>query len=305
MQISMLLVCLLIAVLTVFVWLWLYNRKKYHNLKHQIPANVVKNYLDSIIQNSTALKSSLFRGGGLDVDTSAVPAVLPLADLPGGSQVGFDSNDVASLKAQISNLEALLQEKSGVISQLENENASVKGEVRIKDETIEELERIIESLRNNSSETSPEPSADTSLLETEIDSLKEQLKEYEIISADIANMKKLSEENALLKESLREYENKEAPSEEEALEDTVDTPEFEEALDEIEENNSTSEEPEAPAASDDDETDEVEDQSKEEDKVEETVAEETSDESETEKDEDEENEKSPEDLLSEFEKMLG
>ena len=59
---------------------WWHYRRKFNELKHQIPAQVVKNYLDSIIQNSSALKSSLFRGGGLDVE-DGIPSVVPTASL--------------------------------------------------------------------------------------------------------------------------------------------------------------------------------------------------------------------------------
>lgn len=57
---------LLLLVIVLFVVYWFYTRKKMQELQHQIPATVLKNYLDSVIQNSNALKSSLFRGGGLE-----------------------------------------------------------------------------------------------------------------------------------------------------------------------------------------------------------------------------------------------
>jgi hypothetical protein len=78
---------LLVILSTLFLWLWFSNRRKYHNLKHAIPANVVKSYLDSIIQNSTSLKSSLFRGGGTDIN--GIPSVMPLALLSGGDSLGL------------------------------------------------------------------------------------------------------------------------------------------------------------------------------------------------------------------------
>ena len=65
---------------------WFYNRKKFHQLTHEIPASVVKNYLDSIIQNSTSLKSSLFRGGGLDMG-NGIPSVVPVGDLPSSMNI--------------------------------------------------------------------------------------------------------------------------------------------------------------------------------------------------------------------------
>ena len=109
----------LIIIATIGISLYIYNRKKYHNLKHQIPASVVKNYLDSIIQNSTALKSSLFRGGGIDVDPSGIPSVFPLDQLAGAGQaaVGSSGGDEA-LRAEVARLQAQLAEKNLVLKEI-------------------------------------------------------------------------------------------------------------------------------------------------------------------------------------------
>jgi hypothetical protein len=96
----------LVILFTLFLWLWFANRRKYHNLKHAIPANVVKNYLDSIIQNSTALKSSLFRGGGLEVN--GIPSVLPLQSLMGGESLAVSGAPSTAL------LEELNQKKAHI-----------------------------------------------------------------------------------------------------------------------------------------------------------------------------------------------
>ena len=69
-------VMLLLTLISIIAY-WFYNRKKFRELSHEIPASVVKNYLDSIIQNSNSLKSSLFRGGGLDMGTG-IPSVVPV-----------------------------------------------------------------------------------------------------------------------------------------------------------------------------------------------------------------------------------
>ena len=108
-----------VIVATLLISLYIYNRKKYHNLKHQIPASVVKNYLDSIIQNSTALKSSLFRGGGIDVDPSGIPSVFPLDQLAGSGQAsaGSAGGDEA-LRAEVSRLQAQLAEKNNVLQDI-------------------------------------------------------------------------------------------------------------------------------------------------------------------------------------------
>ena len=84
---------LLLMTMAIIVAYWFYNRKKFHQLSHEIPASVVKNYLDSIIQNSAALKSSLFRGGGLDIG-NGIPSVVPIHDLPAGNvSIGSSSEE--------------------------------------------------------------------------------------------------------------------------------------------------------------------------------------------------------------------
>ena len=146
----------LVIILSVFVWVWYYNRKKYNHLKHQIPASVVKSYLDSIIQNSTALKSSLFRGGGLDVDPSSVPSVMPLQDLPGSTSVNIDGGGDDALRAQIAGLQAQLAQKTSIVTDLEAKNAELEGIVKQKQERIEELEKLLaEALANAGSGADP------------------------------------------------------------------------------------------------------------------------------------------------------
>lgn len=107
---------LLVLLLVLFIGTWIYNKKKYQNLKHQIPADVVKTYLDSIIHNSAALKSSLFRGGGDGVDASQIPSVLPVGGLGGGDSVGVSEGNVSSAElnakiAEIARLKAELDKK--------------------------------------------------------------------------------------------------------------------------------------------------------------------------------------------------
>ena len=257
---------------TIFISLYIYNRKKYHNLKHQIPASVVKNYLDSIIQNSTALKSSLFRGGGLEVDPSGIPSVLPLDQLAGAGQAVAGSSAGAgdeALRAEVSRLQAQLAEKNLTITDLENKNTSLSGDNKAKQERIEELERMLAEGAGGGSDE--ELSAKVSEISKERDKLKEELEQYNIIADDLADLKRYKQENEQLKKALEEGGGAvpEAAPEPEAKAEPAPAPEPEP----VAEPEPTPEpvaaaepEEEAPAASD---------------------------------------EKSPEDLLSEFEKMLG
>jgi myosin heavy subunit len=196
---------------------WYYNRRKMHQLSHQIPAVVVKNYLDSIIQNSSALKSSLFRGGGLELG-NGIPSVVPVGDLPSGNvnvSSGFDSEELNQRLAEIAKLTKRLAEKENLIKDLEKRLSEVgSGEKGSTDDRSEEvaslkaeIQRLKEMLDNAPTQSAGE-SDDSALrselaaVTTERDELKERLMEYEIIEEDLANLKRLQQENEQLKRQL-------------------------------------------------------------------------------------------------------
>ena len=276
-EIIVLQIGLLLILTAIIVWIYLFNRKKYHNLKHQIPASVVKNYLDSIIQNSTALKSSLFRGGGLDVDPSSIPSVMPVGDLSSSTPVGVNvdvgsstSGGDEALRAEVSRLQAQLSEKQNTITDLEKKNTELEGIVKAKQERIEELEALLAKAQESGGGDSSSDSELQSKLDevtAERDRLKEDLSQYDIIEDDLADLKRLKQENEQLKSAL---DGGDAPA----------------------------------AAADIEEKPSVEEPVAEPEKVEEPTAEAPAEEAQA-APPSSEDDKSPEDLLSEFEKMLG
>jgi len=197
---------LLIIIFTLLIWLWFYNRRKYHNLKHAIPANVVKNYLDSIIQNSNALKSSLFRGGGMNQE--GVPSVMPLSHLGGGDSIGISGAPNTALmeelnqkKALIASLEAQLTSSHGSQRELESKIPPLQNQLSLADSKIKELETLL--ARNRETGGGDEAlKQELAMLIKERDEIRERLKEFEIISDDLANLKRLQQENEQLKRSL-------------------------------------------------------------------------------------------------------
>jgi hypothetical protein len=204
----------LVILSTLFLWLWFSNRRKYHNLKHAIPAAVVKSYLDSIIQNSTALKSQLFRGGGLEV--SGVPSVMPLTILMGGDNLGVSGapstallEDINQKKAMIASLEAQLGSAQGSQKELETKAKSAQGNLSVAEVKIKDLESKLAQAMTSGGSAGGSESGDDSGLKSELDALmkerdeiRDRLKEFEIISDDLANLKRLQQENEQLKRSL-------------------------------------------------------------------------------------------------------
>lgn len=196
---------------------WYFNRRRMHQLSHQIPASVVKNYLDSIIQNSSALKSSLFRGGGLDIG-EGVPSVVPVGELPSGNiPLSSGDNHSAELNlrlAEIAKLTKTLTEKEALVRDLEkrlldaqSNQSAVEGN---EDQSAEisalkaEIARLKELLNQAPASTGGDEQLQKELdaVTAERNELKERLMEYEIIEEDLANLKRLQQENEQLKRQL-------------------------------------------------------------------------------------------------------
>lgn len=202
---------ILIIVSAILVAYWLYNRRRFHKLSHQIPASIVKNYLDSIIQNSQALKSSLFRGGGADVG-NGIPSVMPLNDLAQGAISLKTTEELNQKNAEISILNSKIAEKDRVIQDLERQLTSKGGAdplelKKLKDE-IKSHESVVASLKGELDSVraqkggDPEAAQKVVAISKERDELKEKLQEYEIIEEDLANLKRLQQENEQLKKAL-------------------------------------------------------------------------------------------------------
>ena len=193
---------------------WIYNRRKFHELKHQIPASVLKNYLDSIIQNSTSLKSSLFRGGGLEIG-EGIPSVVPVGDLPmtsvgegGASQEELNQKnaEIASLRQTIADKEALIKELEAKLANAEGSEGSAEeaGILRAEVEKLRgELEEAQAQVVAGGGGGDEALTAQLNDVTVERDELQERLREYEIIEEDLANLKRLQQENDELKKTIQ------------------------------------------------------------------------------------------------------
>jgi len=197
----------LVILSTLFLWLWFSNRRKYHNLKHAIPANVVKTYLDSIIQNSTALKSSLFRGGGTEVN--GVPSVMPLTNLMGGEGLAVNGapstallEEINEKKALIASLEAQLSSSQGSQREIEAKLGQSQTHLSSAESKIKELEALLAAARKSDGGGDASLKTEISMITKERDEIRDRLREFEIISDDLANLKRLQQENEQLKRSL-------------------------------------------------------------------------------------------------------
>ncbi len=294
---------LLVITTTLFLWLWFANRRTYNLLRHQLPASVVKQYLDTVIQNSNTLKNALFRGGvdGLDpmtlpqsqgspVNTEQIAQFISKSNPQVLVSGGDDSELRAQLNQKISELAALQSQLSSAQSaKRELESSFAGAQARIK-----ELEALL-AQAGKSGGADPALASELEKTKKERNEFQNKLKEYEIIEDDLANLKRLQQENQQLKRALAEASGGSVP-------DSIAPPTIESAakiqppedlFDEVVEDKVTQDleqflggsEPEAEA-----------EEAAEEEPVKAAAAPEATEKT---------SEKSPEDLLSEFEKMLG
>lgn len=288
---------LLVTMVGIIIY-WFYNRKKFHQLSHEIPASVVKNYLDSIIQNSNSLKSSLFRGGGLDIG-NGIPSVVPVGDLPSSMSIGVGtgSEEISQKNAEVAALHQKLSDRQRQIQDLEKtiqdlsagkglgaESEMLKKDLSQSQQRVRELEaQLTEAMTRSGGDSNLEK--ELASITSERNEIRERLKEYAIIEEDLANLKRLQQENDQLKAELAALK-KGAPA---AAPVTVAAPitpppvEEEEDLEAMMAQAIADSQPAAPAAK----APQVMDVASDEAPVEEVE------------------QKSAEELLSEFEKMLG
>ena len=199
---------LLVITTTLFLWLWFANRRTYNLLRHQLPASVVKTYLDSVIQNSTSLKSALFRGGGSDINLAAMPSAMPV--IGGGESVAASGAGDGALREQLQQKLAELAALQSQLAAANNIKKDLEASLGTSNARIKELEALLAKAGSAGSGASAGAGAsDNGAMTAELqkvskerDDLREKLKEYEIIEDDLANLKRLQQENQQLKRSL-------------------------------------------------------------------------------------------------------
>jgi hypothetical protein len=174
---------------------WILRKRRFGAAKEQIPSGVVKVYLSQLINEAQLIRSQLF---GLLQDGEALPegmtlpknlvTAAPTASAASDASASSAANSAErseqlealqkKLDAQAKNTEKLLNEKSQLESQLEALKAGGAGSGASAD------------------------AGEVDDLKKKIKELEERLEEYSVIEDDLANLKRLQQENAELKARL-------------------------------------------------------------------------------------------------------
>jgi len=176
------------ALLSVYCYHWVIQKRRMGVARSQIPSAVVKSYLNQLINEAEFVRKQLF---GMNNDgTAPMPmnfgigaaTAAPAADA-GKSAISPD------LLARLGSLESQLKDKESLVVNINVEKAKLLEEIEV--------------LRANSGGTAF-IEANQKQLTDKIKNLEARLEEYSLFEEDLANLKRLQQENAQLKKKLGE-----------------------------------------------------------------------------------------------------
>lgn len=188
------------------------RRKRFPESTVVVPAQVFRDSLNQLIGEAETLKSQLFGGGG-GVPTKTRPAasappqasavqtpaptagqaaglVASVANASQAAAAPTPSGDSSALQTQLSNLEQRVSAQTQQIATLNQEKQTLTDE-------LSKLKNDPNAAKNTAANANP----DSELLK-KIRVLEEKLEEYSVIEDDLANLKRLQQENAQLKAKL-------------------------------------------------------------------------------------------------------
>lgn len=208
-----------------FIWFWVHNKKKYDNLKYQVPPEVLKSHLDAMMQNSSAMNSMMNQN-------DQNPSIVSAKDFTGGGanvSVGNSANandtELINIKnSEINSLREELNQKTSQLGETTLKNDQLDLEIEQKTNYIKDLEARISNEPKDEDDARAQNEEMQSLIKDR-DELKERLDEYAVIEDDLADLKRYKQENEELRKALADS-GKEIPN-------LVAVPDAGESVDEI------------------------------------------------------------------------
>jgi hypothetical protein len=168
---------------------WVLRKRKLGAIDQAVPVGVVKTYLNELIVDAEQLRTQLFgllRSAGISVE---MPAGQATAGAPATATV--TTADPALLQ-KVSQLEARMAEQAQMMNALLLEK--------------QQIEKDLAQARSAKSEAPAGGGGDAAVvneLQGKIQNLEGKLAEYSVIEDDLANLKRLQQENAQLKAALK------------------------------------------------------------------------------------------------------
>ena len=162
------------------------RKRKFGSADDLVPAGVVKTYLNELIVDAEQMRAQLFgllSAAGIQLSPEHKSAL----GTHSAHLVGHLVSDPA-LMQKIIILEAKMQEQSAAMDTMVTEKSRIESELYVA--------------KSAKGQGGAESAGDNAELLRKIDALESKLAEYSVIEDDLANLKRLQQENAQLKSAL-------------------------------------------------------------------------------------------------------
>jgi hypothetical protein len=186
----------LFLLVAAYAGLWVLRRRRLGEEEITIKAGVVRNYLGALISDAEAMRRQLFailQGEGLppphDLASPTGPSLAGVVAAPTASLANLNVSDPA-LKEKLAQFEAQMTAQTKALEGITLEKSR--------------LEKELQSAKaaGGGAGSAPGGGGDTKALQDKIAELEGRLAEYSVIEDDLANLKRLQQENAQLKAQL-------------------------------------------------------------------------------------------------------
>ena len=219
----------MILIALLFLLSWFVTKRRFGGAGHEVPGGVVKDYLDSIIQNSTALRSSLFREHD---DKYNSPSVIPVYKLREKKRQVQKSQtiDVTALQGQLS-------QRDKAIKQLEQKIQNYHDSQNQQDGEISELKRKLQETHSMIEEQEQSHHNDTQIEESSVEKDIFEMKQPKEQAAEHPEEEKLEitpEEENVLEMNAVEFDEEQGQDKEEKESAKAEDKTPEDLLDEFE-----------------------------------------------------------------------
>jgi hypothetical protein len=187
-----LIICVLCSGYAAF---WVLKKRRLGVAQTAVPASVVKTYLTALINDAEQMRSQLFgllKSAGVAMPSAminqAIQAEALAAAMEQASAAGTGAVD-PNLVKKVALLEGQMAEQNKAMQSLLTEKQKIEAELK--------------AARGNA-KAAPAPSGDAAVaeLQKQMQLLQSKLDEYSVIEDDLANLKRLQQENAQLKAAL-------------------------------------------------------------------------------------------------------
>lgn len=197
-----LVICLLLAAYSAF---WILRKRRFGPVENTIPAGVVKAYLNELIVDAEALRAQLFgllAGAGLQPGDAA-----KFASLLGTQRAPIDAASFMS-SGMAGGAGPTIAADPGMGAKLVVLEGKMADQAKAMETLLLEKARLAAELQSARTEgggkaaPASDDGAALAKLQEKIRILESKLDEYSVIEDDLANLKRLQQENAQLRSSL-------------------------------------------------------------------------------------------------------